>query len=238
MTGILLDGGAIVVGGLFGMLLKKFSRKMEIDGWTQVLGIMIIFISVVGIAENMLMVDNGMLACRSLIPVLVCVVVGSVAGGILRLENKTHSIVQRIEKTCGMSALSGGLVSCTVFFGIGALQIVGPINSMLLQDNTLLITKSMVDFPFAVFYGSLFGLGVMLSALPVVAGQVAIALFAGQLRSILGAEFLAGISAVSYVIFLCSGFNLMFKKSINIPIVNLLPALFLMAGYQLVQARI
>jgi len=235
VTGILLDGGAIVIGGMFGMFLKKFFKKIEMDGWTQVLGIMILFISVVGICENMLMVDGGKITCRSFIPVLICVVIGSVVGGFFNLEKKTLSAAERIEQKWGMSELSGGLVSCTVFFGIGALQIAGPINSILLQDNTLLITKSIVDFPFAIFYGSLFGVGALCSALPVVAGQAAIAIFARQLQGILGVEFLAGISAVSYVIFLCSGFNLLFKKSINIPTVNLLPALGLMAGYQLLQ---
>ena len=65
----------------------------------------------------------------------------------MQLETKISNISSFAKK--GFS----DFVDATIFFGVGGLQICGPILLVTVGDNSQLILKSIIDFPFALMFG-------------------------------------------------------------------------------------
>ncbi|HEU4962880.1 MAG TPA: DUF554 family protein, partial [Bacilli bacterium] len=88
-------------------------------------------------------------------------------------------------------------------------------------------TKAMLDGFSAIFFTSAMGIGVMLSAVPVVIYQGSIALMAAWLASVLQDPIIAVMSATGGVLIMGISLNVMEIKKVNVG--NLLPAIFVAA---------
>lgn len=164
--GFLLSGGSIFFGGVVGTLLKRYVKQGEL----RVLGIGVMLLSFVGMIENLLSVNEEMLESEQLLVVLFSVMFGGFIGENVGLERRLSSI--------SVNGLMGTVISGSIFFGVGALQISGPIALALFGENIMLILKALIDFPFAVTFGAAYGMGVSLSGIPVVLVQLLIAMIA------------------------------------------------------------
>lgn len=214
--GILVNALAIVAGSLIG----SFTKKKIGTGSFSIFGICVSIISLVSFIENVFEVSEGELVGRSLYVVVISLVLGWGIGELLRLD-------------CGLCAFCGkqntrysGLVDTVVFFGIGGLQICGPILLAVSGDSSQLYLKSAIDLPFSVMFGAIYGRSVALSAIPVALVQTVIAVSAYFLGDFISPDMLKGLCSVGYVILFFSGFNMLVDETKKIKSVNMLPAIF------------
>ena len=108
---------------------------------------------------------------------------------------------------------------------VGAMAIVGAMNSGLHGDHSTLIAKALLDGVISVFLASSLGVGVALSAVSVFLYQGLITLLSGLLQSVLTDAVVTEMGAVGGLLVAGVGLNMIYDKHISIG--NMLPAMFL-----------
>jgi len=221
--GIFADALAIVCGSLFGSRTRKGIRG---DNYA-ILGIGIMIVSLVGFLENIYSVQGTSMVSEDLMVVLFSYLLGSKLGYALRLEDRLSSVGKSHD------ANRNALVDAALFFGVGGMQICGPVALAISGDNSQLLIKSAIDFSFALAFGATYGKIAALSALPVAAGQVLIALIAFLFRTLFHDALIMQLCAMGYIILFFSGFNLMTNGKYKVSNINMLPGIVLIILFQL-----
>ena len=221
----LFDAGAVFLGGILGGF---FQKRLKLESLTA-LPIAIMLISIVGLFENILSISGERIVGENTIIVSIALVLGYAIGERLRLEDRIYSLSKA--QTIG----ANGLIDAILFFGIGGLQISGPILYALDGDSFQLILKGMIDFPFALMLGATYGKRISLSAFFILAMQIAIALIAYCARELISADLLAALCSLGYVILFFSGYNTLASPKNKIKNVNILPGMILIILYHIVK---
>lgn len=222
--GIIINAIAIAFGGLLG---GKLHKKMSRENF-QILGIAIMIVSLVGFFENMYNVDGKNISSENLIVVLLAYILGTKMGEYLHLEDKLSNIGK------SQNASANALVDAIMFFGIGGLQICGPVALAINGDNTQLYLKSIMDLPFAIVFGAAYGKIVSLSSIPVAVVQVIIVAIAYLASSFFSDIMVAQLCAMGFIILFFSGFNVMANGKYKISNINMLPGIFLVILYYVI----
>jgi uncharacterized membrane protein YqgA involved in biofilm formation len=145
--GILANALSISGGVLIGSRMKRSVSSATFD----ILGIGIMILSLVGFIEGIFNVSTGTLESTGLLAVVFSLILGSLIGDGLQLD-------KRITALCAPTRQDGrAVIEATLLFGIGGLQISGPILLALSHDNSQLLLKSMIDLPFALLFGATYG---------------------------------------------------------------------------------
>lgn len=216
MTGTIINAAAIVVAGALGLLLRKgipenMSRSMQ-----DALGILILIIGL----QYGFKADNLAVVGLSL-------ALGAVIGEWQQWEAKLEKLGLKLESLTsagGDGHFVKGFVTATMVFCVGAMAIVGSLESGLGQGNNILIVKSMLDGIFSIIFAASMGVGVLFSAIPVFLYQGAIALCASFLKPLITDPMLNNITALGGV--LIAGIGLNALGITRIRVANLLPGLF------------
>lgn len=221
--GIVTNALVIVLCGLLGSKFQKLSFKNY-----RVLAIGIMLTGLVGFLENVYNVQEGKIASENFIVVLLSFIIGSKIGEVLRIEDRLSNISRSSNKSFN------AVIDASLYFGVGGLQISGPMLLALNCDNTQLFFKSLIDIPFALAFGSAFGKVVSLSAVPVAVIQIIIFFVARFFTPFISSEMTAELCAVGYIILFFSGYNLMAEGKNKINNINMLPGILLVILYNIV----
>lgn len=221
--GILINACTIMLGGLFGSLFKS---RLAFKN-SSIFGISVILISTIGFIENIFGVSGQSLESSGLFIVVFALVIGWTFGEWLRMDDKLSTLAGT------KNAYMNAFIDSTVFFGIGGLQICGPILLALEHDSSQLYLKSVIDFPFALMFGAIYGKTVMLSAIPVAGIQTLIALAAYFSGAYISDAMLGQLCSIGYIILFFSGFNLLCEKQHKIKNVNMIPAILVIILFNL-----
>jgi uncharacterized membrane protein YqgA involved in biofilm formation len=116
-----------------------------------------------------------------------------------------------------------GFVTATVLFVVGPMTILGCLAAGIEGNSSLLFLKSMMDFIAAIILSSLYGFGVLASALSVYVVQGLLVTFAAQLTILAQPQYLADFTGVGGAILLIIGIRLTEIKEMKAG--NYLPAL-------------
>ena len=127
-------------------------------------------------------------------------------------------------KTGGKGRFTDGFVNATMVFVVGAMSIMGGLNSGLTGDHTVLFSKSVIDCISALVFASTLGIGVVCAAVPVFLWEGLIAVLASLLSPLLGAEVIAEINAVGSLLLAAIGLNMLDITKIRL--MNMVPAIF------------
>ncbi len=222
--GFIVDACSISLGGILGGIFKK---KVHIGNFSA-LSIGIMLISIVGILENILSISDGKIVGEHTVVVSIALIVGYFIGDALKLEDRICGL------SGGQNAAANGLIDSVLFFGIGGLQISGPILYALEGDSFQLILKGVIDFPFALILGAAYGKLVSLSAAAVAAVQLIIAGLAFCFERFLSANLLCQICSLGYLILFFSGFNMICSPRNKIKNMNFIPGIFLIIIYNVI----
>ena len=149
-------------------------------------------------------------------------VLGSIAGEAMDIEDFLERVGRRLESTTQGNA-ARAFVTSTLIFCVGSMAIVGAIQDGLRGDPTLLYTKAMLDGVVALALASVMGLGVAFSALSVLVYQGAITLLAGSLSQFLVEEAVRELEATGGLLIVGIGINILEIKEVKVG--NMLPAL-------------
>ena len=213
ILGAVMNAAAILAGGGIGLLLKNRVSEKSSQSVMRALGLCVCVIGIQGALNG-----DFMLMAISL-------GLGTFLGEMLHIDcllNKFGIFLQnKISKDGKDTTFGQGFVSATLLFCVGAMAIVGSIDSGLRGDYSTVIVKSILDAFASMVLASTLGAGVLFSALSVFFYQGSIELFASFLQDALTEEIITQISAVGGLMILGIGINLILGEKIKIA--NLLP---------------
>jgi len=164
---------------------------------------------------------------QNILIVILSIVLGAVIGHLCDLDRLVNRLGDWIEaKTKGkFGNVADGFVNASLLFCVGAMMVVGALNSGLSGDHTMQYTKSMLDMTSAVIFASSMGFGVLLSAIPVLILQGGITLLAVWIEPLLTERAIAEMTAVGSLLIIGLSFNMMGITKLKV--MNYLPAIFL-----------
>ena len=233
MTGTLVNCVAVIIGGLIGLLLKKGIKDSYAQGINKSLGIAVLIIGLNGVISNMFTVENGALKSSGELLLIVFLVVGTLIGELLKLDDRFNSFCKKIDLKFKDGGFASGFINGTILFCVGAMSIIGSLNDGLTGDSSVLFVKSALDFVNAVIFGATLGFGVIFVCIPMLIYQGGISLLAGSLSGILQGELLTQICMVGYAIIVAIGFNFFLEKKFKT--LNMVPSIVLPVVYYGIQ---
>jgi uncharacterized membrane protein YqgA involved in biofilm formation len=220
LLGTVVNGIAIVIGTLIGLVWTKIPHHTK----TTVMQAMGLVVTILGIGMGM--------KSEQIIIVIASLAIGGVLGEKWRLEDRLNQLGIWLERKTGakqQGSVAKAFVTATLVFLVGALAIIGALDSGLREDHDVLYTKAMIDGFCSIIFTSTLGFGVIFSALPVMMYQGAIALFATQIDRWVTPDLLDAIvvelTATGGILIFAIGLNLL--EITKIRVVNLLPSLFI-----------
>ncbi|MBR2718619.1 MAG: DUF554 domain-containing protein [Clostridia bacterium] len=222
MIGTLINFAAIIAGTALGLLLRKGIPERMRETVMQGLGLCVLLIGVSGA------IKTGDTMC-----VIVSMVVGGLLGSAVNIEHRLDQLGAFAERKLlngrSDSTFAKGFVTASLVYCVGAMAIVGAMDSGLRGNHATLIAKSALDGVSAIFFASTMGAGVGLSAVAVLVYQGAIALLATWIAPILTNSIINEMSAVGSLLIIGIGLNMLYDK--HIAVGNLLPAIFIPMAY-------
>lgn len=226
MIGVLVNAGAVLAGGLIGLLLKKGIPARLSEVILKIVGLCVLYLGITGIvADRPAEVDGG----KYTLVLIGSVVLGGALGHLLRIEEHFSAFTSRIEnhfrRETGGSSIAEGFISASLLFCVGAMTIVGSLEAGIRGDNATLFAKSLLDFICSIMMASTLGVGVPISGLFVFSFQGAIALFGNLIAPLLTAYCIAMISTVGSLLLIALSLNMMGITKFKV--MNLMPAVLL-----------
>lgn len=220
LYGTIINGITIVIGSLLGLFFSNIQERYK---ETVIHGVSLVVI-LIGL-QMALIADQ-------IILVLMSILVGALIGELMSLEANINNVAKKLTsrlETSNNDDIAQAFITATLIFAIGAMAIIGALDSGVRGDHEILITKAIIDGFTALVLTTTLGYGVIFSAIPVVLYQGSIAILATQIEKIVPDHLLQGlitqITAVGGLLIVAIGLNLL--KVTHIRISNLLPALLI-----------
>ena len=170
----------------------------------------------------------GALEVKYVLVMILSIALGALVGELCDLDGLLNRFGAFVERKIGggqKGTFAQGFVSATLLFCVGAMAIVGSLNSGLLRDHSMLYTKSLIDMISAFVFATTLGFGVMLSAFLVLIYQGTITLLASFLAPLLTEMAINEMTAVGSLLIL--GLSLNMLQITKIKVMNYVPAVFI-----------
>jgi len=215
-----INAAAVLIGGALGLLFKGRIPEQISENIIRAIGLCVCIIGVSGAIKG-----DTMLLVASL-------ALGAFIGELLNIEADLSRLGLWLQEKLSRednSTFAEGFVTATLLFCVGAMTIVGSIESGLKGDRSIILTKSILDGTAAMILASTLGYGVLFSAVVILVYQGGLEFFARYLQNVLTDALITQISAVGSVMILAIGLNMVLKAKIRVA--NLLPGLVFAVGY-------
>jgi len=188
----------------------------------------------IGLAVVLIGVKTA-LKTDAILIVILSLAIGGILGELLGLEERLELLGNWIGKRLSKDStgIARGFVSASLLFCVGAMAIVGSMESGLAGDHQTLFAKSILDGISSVFFASTLGIGVIFSAASVFVYQGFITMTASFLGQFLVPDVVSQMSAIGGLLILAIGIGLLEIKKIKVG--NILPAIFIPLIYQVLK---
>ncbi|MFW5649005.1 MAG: DUF554 domain-containing protein [Candidatus Alkaliphilus sp. MAG34] len=224
MLGTIVNALAIIVGGTVGFFLKKGIPERYKESIMQGVGLSVLVIGLSGALKT----DNILLMVFS-------TVIGVIIGEAAKIEDKLEGLGKRLENRFGneKDGIVKGFVTGSLVYCIGAMAIMGALESGLTGNHEILFTKSLLDGVTAIIFASTLGIGVAFSSIAIFVYQGLITITASFIKPFLAESVIREMSAVGGLLILAISFNIMEVKKIRVG--NMLPAIFIPVLYYILK---
>ncbi len=230
-VGTLINVVAILVGTTLGVLAGHRLPQRTRDTVTDALGLVVLVVGALNIAAIR---DDDFVAAVggawTLLVVLGALVIGGVAGSLLRIEDRMEDLggwlqtrLSRGGGTADRERFVEGFVTASLLFCIGPLAILGALSDGLGNGIDQLLLKSALDMFAALAFATTLGWGVALSALSVAVYQGVVTVLGISLGAVLPDAMIAAMTATGGILLLGVGLRLLNVRAT--PVGDLLPAL-------------
>lgn len=224
LLGSLVNGAAIVLGGSVGLVLKKGLSDRIAKAVMNALALCVLYIGV-----------SGMLKGENVLITILSMVFGTLVGEWIDLDEKINQLGDAIEQKVSSPgekvSVSKGFVTASLLFCVGAMAIVGALQSGLTGNHDTLFAKSLIDGIAAIVMASSLGIGVLLSAGLILVYEGGITLFANVLAPLLTDSVINEMTCVGSLLIVGLALNML--KLTNLKIMNYAPAVLfpILFGY-------
>ena len=213
MLGTIVNSITVIIGCLVGLIVKgRLTEKIS----TTIMNGIALCVLYIGI--------SGALDGRDTLIMIISIAIGALIGEIIDIDKWLNRLGYYLEskfKSDKDSSISiaEGFITSSLLFCVGAMSIVGALESGLKgRISSIIFTSSL-------------GIGVIFSAVTVFIYQGSITLGAGLLSGVLSNSVITNMSAVGGLLIIGLGLNMLGITKIKIA--NLLPAIFLPIIFQI-----
>lgn len=217
MLGTIVNTLAVIAGSLAGLLLRKGIPEKISDTVMKALALCVIYIGI-----------DGALSGEKTLVAILSMVIGTVIGQILSLEERLEKLGKLVElkfkNKNGGGSIAQGFVTASLLFCVGSMAINGSFQSGFNGNHELLYIKSLLDGISSVVFASAMGIGVMLAAPAVFIYQGALTLLAAITGPFLSAGTIAEMTCVGSILIIAIGLNMLGITKIKV--MNMIPAIF------------
>lgn len=216
MIGVIVNVITVLLGSSIGLLFKKGIPERVTKAAMIGLGACTLYIGI-----------SGSLVGENTLILIVSVVLGAIVGTLLNIDGAINRLAGKVEEKFkkdgkGVS-VAEGLVSATLLFCVGSMTVTGSIQAGLTGDNSVLITKAMLDLVSSMMLASSLGIGVLLSAVAVFLIQGGLVLLAGLISPVMSVGAINEMTCAGSILIIMIGTNLMGITKIKIA--DFLPAI-------------
>lgn len=219
LSGAVVNFFLVILGTLLGLLFKKGLPERIQNVLMTGMAFCVFYIGVTGIFDK-----NA-----NILIIIGCMAIGAVIGELIDLDKLVNKIGQGIEKKFnkngGDLSIAKGFVSATLLFCVGAMTIVGSIDSGINGDNATLYSKSVIDCVAAMALTSSLGFGVIFASLSVLIIEGGLTLLATVVSPILTEYIISQMSVIGSLLIVALAFNMLGITKIKV--MNFVPAILL-----------
>ena len=221
MIGVFVNMLAVIVGSLIGLLFKKGIPTKITRSIMAALGLCVIYIGVQGVLKG----ENPIIA-------IVCMAIGGSIGEIVDIDKQMKRlgafVESRFNKNGGHSPIAESFVTGCLMFCVGAMTIVGSLNSGLGIEGGLetIYTKSVLDCISSMVIASTLGFGVIFTSVFILFFQGGIVLLAEFLHPFLTEIVISELTCVGSIMIIGLGLNVV--GATKIKVANYLPSLVIL----------
>lgn len=216
MLGTIVNVITVVVGTAIGCLLKHAIPEKIQKIIMQAIGLGTLSIGIASAIQT-----------QNFVLFIISLALGASIGRTIGIESSLESIGDKLEKRFASkgNTVAKGFVTATLIYCVGAMTILGSIQSGLTGNHALLFTKSILDGIVSIVLASTLGYGVGLSAIFILLFQGSITLASSALVPFMTETVMREISAVGGTLIIGIGINLLDIKKIHVG--DMLPAIFI-----------
>ena len=217
LLGSLVNMLAIFAGCFVGVTLGRFIPERFNSAIEKGIALCVFYIGL-----------DGVLAGSDTLVAILSMVLGVILGELLDLDGRIHAlgdwVERRFAKKQSKTSISEGFVNASLLFCVGAMAIMGALDSGLTGDHATLYAKSTLDGITSIVYGSTMGAGVALSGVAVFLYQGLITLCASFIAPFLSDVVIAEMKCVGSLLIIGLSFNMLGMTKIKV--MNYVPAVF------------
>lgn len=230
MLGTTINTLAIICGSCIGFFIKGGISEKISDTIMKGLALCVLYIGISGSLQG----EDTMIT-------IICIALGALFGELIDIEKRLDNLGKYIENKVSKKninnklesniendtnvSISQGFVYSSLIFCVGAMAIVGSLESGLHGNHTTLIAKSILDGISSIIFTASLGIGVIFSAGAVFVYQGIITLCAGVLAGVLSNSVITAMTAIGSLLIVGLGLNML--GATKIKVANLLPAVFI-----------
>ena len=207
-----------MVGSFVGLLFKKGIPERVSSAAMTGLGACTVYIGI-----------SGSLSGENVLILIASVVLGSIVGTLMDIDGGINRLAEKVEarfrKEEAEISIAEGMISATLLFCVGSMTVTGSIQAGLTGDNSILITKAMLDLVSSMMLAASLGIGVLLSSVSVLVIQGGLVLLAGFIAPMLSAGAISEMTCAGSVLIIMIGTNLMGITKIKVA--DYLPAILI-----------
>jgi len=217
LNGVLANSAAVGLGSLLGVFFKNRFNKKIIDTVMNGMGLCVLYVGI-----------SGSLKGKNILVVIAAIAIGGIIGEIIDIDDKLRKLGLTIEAKFSSGkdkkeSLVDGFLNSTMVVCVGAMAIVGSLQSGLIGDHEVLYAKAFIDLFVVLAMSATMGIGVFFSAFMILFYEGAIVLFAGTISPFLSAVVVDEITCAGSLVIMAIGLNILGITKIKVANLSLAP---------------
>jgi uncharacterized membrane protein YqgA involved in biofilm formation len=219
MLGTIVNSLAIAVGCIVRLFIKKGIPDRVSKTIMSGLGLCVLYIGIEGSLKG----ENTLIT-------VICIAVGGLIGELIDIDKKINKLGDFLQEKFSKgddqeTSIAKGFVTTSLIYCVGAMAIVGALESGLTGNHQTLFTKALLDGISAIIFTTTLGIGVIFSSVAVLIYQGLITIGSAFLSTLLSDAVVTALTAVGSLLIIGIALNLL--EITKIKVANLLPAVFL-----------
>ncbi len=221
MPATFINMATVLVGSLIGIFFRNRIKEKYVETIFAAIALCTAAIGIMSAVKT-----------EHIIVVIVCLVIGSVIGEALRIDDRIESAGTWLNGKLfrgreGSSRFAEGFVSASILFCVGSMTIMGSLEAGIRGDYSIILAKSVLDLISSMAFGAAMGIGVTFSVFFILVYQGGITLLAGLAAPYLSDMVVTEMSAIGGVMLIGMAINMLELSEKRIRLANMLPAIFL-----------
>jgi len=218
LSGAVVNFFLVIIGTLLGLLFKKGIPEKIRQALMTGMAFCVLYIGITGLFEK----------GANILVMIVCFALGGLLGELIDLDKRVNNLGIWIENKFSKKSdtkIAEGFVAATLLFCVGAMTIVGSIDSGISGDNSTLYSKSVIDCVAAAALTSSMGIGVIFASVSTLVIEGGLTLLATVISPILTDYIIAQMSVIGSLLIIGLALNML--KITKIKVMNFVPAILL-----------